>query len=491
MLTSLCPRPVVIVGLLFVLAGWPIARLGAKDLDVYDLDSLIQLSTDLFEAEIVGRGEKDKADQIECKVTLVHKGTLKKGQTVIVAGTSIYTKLKADDANPQPLAVGDRLVLFGQPTTDAAIRAPAPGGMRLVQKDQVYSFSQWGNPGPYAADLPGFNPLRKPASLESFRKSVEKSLRDTPEWARLINAEKPDVQRLLKLLAERSRQAAPLADERDYFAEHACRLIAERGNPELLEKALGVAHGYRGISALRRGFGTTEGREYLLAKVLDAQKPAADRILYVQAMFEAGTDGGNNHYLARVAKAARANDKHEDLCIHLVRCVESFGQGAAQSKTPALMGDMHTAFAVLKELYDTKPSQPLQFAIEKATASDQGDYEKLKSPSGKIISIVRGAHAFQSTKPDTRSLMFEYECMTVLMEREAEVQPAVVLVHQGTQKRHVLPSGLKIRGGWSTGGGSAIVDLPPGLPRGRYHVFLQVTDGDKVISTGHYFVADL
>ena len=33
--------------------------------------------------------------------------------------------------------------------------------------------------------------------------------------------------------------------------------------------------------------------------------------------------------------------------------------------------------------------------------------------------------------------------------------------------------------------------LPKDLPVGRYHVFLRIMDGDKVISTGHWVAADL
>jgi hypothetical protein len=33
--------------------------------------------------------------------------------------------------------------------------------------------------------------------------------------------------------------------------------------------------------------------------------------------------------------------------------------------------------------------------------------------------------------------------------------------------------------------------LPKDLPAGRYHVFFQLSDEGKVISTGHYLAADL
>ena len=79
----------------------------AKMLYVYDLDSLIFLSTDVAEAEITRSYD---INLIDVKITLVHKGGLKKGETVAVHADG-YRKRKKDDPNAQPLAVGDRLVV--------------------------------------------------------------------------------------------------------------------------------------------------------------------------------------------------------------------------------------------------------------------------------------------------------------------------------------------------------------------------------------------
>jgi hypothetical protein len=87
-------------------------------------------------------------------------------------------------------------------------------------------------------------------------------------------------------------------------------------------------------------------------------------------------------------------------------------------------------------------------------------------------------------------LLFEYSYSTGLLGKDAIVRPSVVLVDVKTQKKYVIPSRREIRG-WSTGGGSDGVELPPDLPKGRYRVFYYIHDEATLISTGHYFVADL
>ena len=497
-------RWLLITASLLVFAAFPGLTLQAKMMYVYDLDSLIHLSTDVAEAEITRSYQANDIHLIDVKVTLVHKGGLKKGQTVAVAHTDGYQKPKKDDRNTLLLAVGDRLVLFVAGAKDAVIYHPLPGGMRLVQGDHVFSFSQWDNPGPYVANVETDPAKAKQLTIERFREKVRDSLRDTQEWARLVEAkqDKLDVPRLMKLLADRSQQSY---GGRDYFTERICIRFAETHDLILLSEALPLAKEHHEISILQRGFATPHGRDYLLAKVNDVKEPAANRLRYSYAMREVGdvyastfteirangyrpvgeADEGNSGYITLIAKAANANRKDEALCGNLIRCI-----GIGQNRPAPLMADLRGAIAVLKELYDAKPSQNLRFAIEKAMADMPEAYEKLKSPCGTFISILRAVESAKYTMPEKRSLIFEYDYSSLLLSRDAEVQPSVVLVHQGTQKRHVFPSQLKIRGR-QTGGESNAVELPKDLPAGRYHVFFELSDGDKVISTGHYVAADL
>ena len=471
----------------------------------YDLDSLIYLSTDVAEVEITRSYKADDLDLIDVKVTLVHKGGFKKGQTVVVADGG-YGKPKNAALERQRLGVGDRLVIFEG-------KEPLDGGMRLVQGGHVFTFSQrlWG--GNLLADIP-FEPVKtKPLTIESFRETVKSSVRDTEEWGRLVEAkqDKLDGPRLVKLLGDRSKLTY---SGRDYFMERICIRFANTHDTVLLSQALPLA--INDVSTLQRGFGTPKGRDFLLARVMDEKEPMPARLRYANALHYADAvyrstlteivanggcrhlgeaDEGNSGYITRIAKAAKANAKHEELCGSLVRTIDYFGRGGVPAP---VMADLHGALAVLKELYDTKPSQKLQFAIERATAHVPEAYEKLKSPCGAFISILQVGDPAKYTKREKRCLILESEYMTSLRASDVvNLRLSVVLIHQGTQNKYVFPSPMEIRGwslpgsGWNGVVGGGIVELPKDLPAGRYRVFFQVTDGDKVVSTGHYSDGDL
>jgi len=489
----------------------------AKTLDVYDLDSLNYLSSEVAEVEILRGYRADKRDLIDVKVTMVHKGGFKKGQTAVVAATDLYRKTDKEELNTEPLAVGDRLALFlirekanDRIPDDAVVFVPLSGGMRLVQGGHVFDFSQWMNPGPYVANVRSASGKRKAPTIDRFREQVRDSLRSTAPTARLLEAKQDelDVPALLRLLAHR---AAPPSRDRDRITELACARLAASHGPVVLSRALPLANGYYGVSILQRGFGTPKGRDYLLAKVSDAKEPMEARLGFARAMENAGAvyrstlteisanhyrevgeaDEGNSRYLTRIAQAARANRNHEELCSRLIRCIDHLGRTVVQPIPPAMMADLHAALAVLRELYDTKPAEQLQFGIETATANaDRQAYAKLKSPCGELISILVPVDPAKYTKPKERSLIFAYSYTAVLLGRDVELRPSVVIVHQNSQERVVLASAIRIRGG-GYGGGSNVVVLPKDLPPGRYHVFYQVTDGGKVTSTGHYFAVDL
>jgi hypothetical protein len=492
----------------FALAVGQTRPVRAATLYVYDQDSLVHLSTDVVEAEIVRSYEKQSVSLVDVKVLLPHKGGFKTGQTVVVADIDCFQKVGAGERFARDrLAVGDRLVLFlvraradgfFRLPDDTAIYAPVPGGVTLLHGGRAFGFAQWDNPGPYVADVAQADA----PTVERFQESLRGSLRAAEDLARLVESP-PDDPRLLKLLADRSVQSI---DRRDYFTARVCVRFAETHDPALLSRALPLAKGYYERSILRRGFGTPKGRDYLLARVEDTGAPMADRLMYAAALGDAGhvyrsthtdigpsstrvegaADAGNSGYLTRIAKAAGAAGTHEKLCLGLVRCLDT---SVDPSRTPELAADQRSAFAALAAFHATRPSEEIQFAIECVAAHHRESYEKLKTASGTFVSILRPADPAKYTKPERRSLIVEYAYSTALLDRDAEVRPAVVLVHQGTRQRFTLPTDLRIRG-WSTGGGSTAVELPD-LPAGRYHVFFELRDGAEVTSTGHYFAADL
>jgi hypothetical protein len=99
-------RGLLIAVVILSFAAFP-ARIQAETVYAYDLDSLVHLSTDVAEVEITRRYKANELELIDVKVTLVHKGGFKKGQSIVVLGADSYRGFEQ--------AAGTRLVLFLEP----------------------------------------------------------------------------------------------------------------------------------------------------------------------------------------------------------------------------------------------------------------------------------------------------------------------------------------------------------------------------------------
>ena len=518
----------------------PATRLYAVTAHLDDLDSLVHLSTDVIEVEVTRSSHAEGIGMIEAKVTLVHKGGFKKGEIIAVTNVDAYRKAEEDVWQGERLASGDRLALFVVPvkprepteaertrgrrlgrneeTADETARrlfgtpanvviyATLPGGMRFIQGGHVFAFLQWENPGPLVAHVATDSSGVPLLTVEHFREHVRDSLCRTDEWAHLVEAKLDDLHtpRMLTFLGYRAAQPGI---DRDYFSERICLRFAESHDVNLLSRALLLTRKFDQTSILQCGFGTAVGRDFLLAKVTDEKEPMPARLRYADALAGAGdvyrstfshigtngwsiagkADEGNSGYLTRIAKAAVATRKHEELCESLVRCLDFFCREIVQNKPAPMMADLRGALAALKELYDTQPSQSLQFAIETATSNVPESHEKLSSPCGRFISILRAVDPTKFAEPEKPSLVFGYTYWTDLSGREAELHLSVVLVHQGTKKRYVLPASLQIRGWsmdyrnptWMGEGGSNSVPLPKELAPGRTASFCNLVTGTK------------
>ena len=483
---------------LVVFVGWPTPFVQADHLDVYDLDSLAYLSPDVVETQIVQSDKANHGGLTKVKITKVHKGKLKEGQVLAVYFGSFAISPEA----------ADRLVLFGRNKDDFTIQDG--GGLRLIRGEHVFSFHQPSNPGSYVPFEFPFASDKKQTVVE-FRKLLENTLAKTAQWAGLLEAKQDqlDTAALMKLLAERSKLWANRSwdngtgstdgSNRDHIAELICARLANSHDPDLLSRALPLAGGYHEHSILDQGFGTPRGRDYLLAKVTDAKEPMEKRLRYTRAMRNAGeiytsmyneigsggcrpvvgTNEGTSAYHTRIARAAFDNRDQVELCDGLVDCLYYYGCSDSG------------ALAVLKEIYDKKPAESTQFAIEttaaRAERSDPTAYAKLNSPCGKFISILTRPNYVKSKE---RRLNFNYAYVSMLPDKGAKLCPSVVLVHQGTQQRIVFSSECRFPPTTSGTGGDSIV-LPQDLPAGTYHVFYQLSEGEKVISTGHFLTAEL
>ncbi len=392
---------------LFIALGSGLS-LRAMNLDVYELDSLAYLAAAVVEGEISSNYVAHGKQLVDFKISLALKGDFKPGQHVAVGATDDYRKTNGDHWNWCKLAVGDRLAFFlvrltseGLSTavpTNTVIFRPLTGGVRLLDGERVLAFFQEENPGPYVARAPKSTD-KTVQTLAQFRDDVRASLRRTPELARLVmaNPDKPDVPRLLQLLAKRAQRSEWL---RDYFSEQLCDRLAQRRAFAALGEALALARTYREFELLRFGFATPEGRDFLLAKVQDETEPLPSRQRYAEAIFEAGfsyrvkiekigsnewdsvgeVDAGNSGYLTRIAKAARATEKHSELCLQLLEWIECVGNSIAQDTAGERRKDFLGALAVLKEFRAAQPAADIRAALEKVLALEPNAAAKPRAP---------------------------------------------------------------------------------------------------------------
>jgi hypothetical protein len=66
---------------------------------------------------------------------------------------------------------------------------------------------------------------------------------------------------------------------------------------------------------------------------------------------------------------------------------------------------------------------------------------------------------------------------------------SVVLKRRGSGKTYVIPATLRLKS--QSEEGSDFIILPQGLPHGTYRIYLQCSEGARVVSKGHYFEAGL
>ena len=202
----------------------------------------------------------------------------------------------------------------------------------------------------------------------------------------------------------------------------------------------------------------------------------------------------NDDYLTRIARLVRENGKEDkELCSILVTSIDNFGRGIIQQEKGEVFADLLQALSILKEVYGSCEWEGLRFNIEVATAHISRElYGRLGSPCGPVISILISVDQAKYTPSKERSLVFAYD---ILPLSKTPCAVAVVLHNQESGKKYVIPPSKKLGDrGFETGSetaGSDRVVLPKGLPRGKYRVYYQVTEDDRVVGVGHYFETEL
>ena len=206
----------------------------------YDLESLVDMSPQIVEGQLGGEHRINNVTVRQFKISTVHKGNLKAGQSIDVAALDFYSVSSNSFWGNDKLKEGDKLFLFFDRAKktflydipdDAEIYWSAPSGIRLIVGEKALNFFQYNNPGPYVAVLGGAATNTAIPTVTKFREQIQESIQRMGKWKPLLEREATvqDVPALLQILRERNQ-----ADSRphgvfgrDQVTEKACnRLVA-------------------------------------------------------------------------------------------------------------------------------------------------------------------------------------------------------------------------------------------------------------------------
>lgn len=511
------------IGLILMLSSKTVEA----NLVCYDLDSLVYLSEEIVESRIARSYSSNGWDVTEVKVARVYRGTIARGGTIRVQGLCGYKKPKPErlDRNPVALQDGDRLILFlanARSTLPAKmsegkdIYQPVRSGVKMVFDGRVVGFSQLSNPGPTVLETDSCVVGACPTP-EAFGQQLSETIVKTKKFAARLDAAvaSKDSAWFMETLRERARLRClqPNRYYRDHIAELACSGLADLHDPNLLEKALPFDQW--GIIAV--GFGTPAGRDYILAALQDPKQPRERKlrlarvVQYADYVYRSRLEnikaGGwqivgkpgvrNDGYITRIARSVLANSTDEEICLALTRSINFFGRTIVQGHQDDARADIVQALSVLKQVYETCKSEALRYEIEAATANVSRElYDRLGPSGGPIISMMIPADPTKFAVPKERSLPFYFNYWVI---SGGPYAASVVLQNRGAGEKFVIPAsdmpdfdrdGAAWQGGWQ-GGGSASVPLPKKLPKGKYRVYLQFTEDNRVVGVGHFFDTEL
>lgn len=480
------------------------ARARGKILPSYDVDSLVYMSDHVVEgmiASLPGPAHGGRAVPT-VKISLVHRGPLRKGQTTPVRGIHLFAGLKQ----------GDQVVLFLREVKDSATPAAkglhvVASGIKAVRDGMVLGFSQRRNPGPYVLES-GEEYADKSVPTEKFRAELTGSIKKMAILKRKF-AQEPkikDTTWLTELLRERLRSPAPAEAwlSRDHVAELASVRLANLHEPRAIAEALPLAYRTRAWGILAKGLGTPEGREFVLKVIGDRRQPMATRVQYAQLLrrvglayhvryvrigighhtSEGGTRRDNGRFMTRIASLARENARHEKLACTLVAPLDRIGQ----SEDRPLATDGTATALVLTGLHQTTRSEALKYAIEVALRRDPQALGRLRPKPGPLLSLLRQADPTKYAPLRQPGLMMRLRYQS-LLKNESTFTVQTVLEGRNVSAKYVIPSAKWSARSFSpgaSGGGSCVVIFPKGMPAGRYRIYLRFESGDRIVAISHY-----
>jgi hypothetical protein len=323
--------------------------------------------------------------------------------------------------------------------------------------------------------------------------------------------------------ADASPTAAPDASAAAGALEVAVSLqLANAHDPSALYSELWALPDQQSILFL--GFGTPDGRAFLLQKIGDPSEPHDHRVALAQALRVDGPiyqskftditptswavkgvpDTKNSSYFTRIAQLALANAGDEELSLALLQSLNGLATGNTANRDPEIQADWDDAADILRQFYTQTKSEPLRYAIEQV-AAQIGDiaYVKLGSKSGPILSMVTQGAQYQppaipgaitagpAVPPRVIDLLINYEYQ-ILPGADKITSAVVVLEPVQPGPAYALPQRvLPIDLTKTSGSGSLHVILPPKFTRGLYRVYFLFLADQDVVSAGHGVVTEI
>jgi hypothetical protein len=472
--------------------------------------SNLYLSSEIVEGEFVRAYTKDRLGLVEIKVSAVHAGKFKQGDTLSVVALHFYRKAESNGWKTDALEPGDQMMLFLARAKsvflydipeDAEVYWTAPSGLRLVHAGKAVGFSQWNNPGPYVALTGGAQTNTSVPTLTALREQIKQSIAFVKRWRPVLDGAGPSpAAALLELLRSRNQPAG--FNARDHIAELASVRLANTHDPAVLVDALATHRGPFARSILARGFGTGLGREFLLEQIANAARPMTQRVEYAYMLVEAGPffsstnmaiaaesrmygtvgDKANAHYLTRIARLALLQ-KDEGLCVALLTSLEGL-LTIVGADLKSIASDAQGALAELTRARDgMAPEARHRIDLCFRAVSEEFPQFKLKTITG--ILRPRAAHDNYTAPPGR--LAFEF---SVAVHGGAPWSNVVSLVHAETGREWLVPTKRQFPD--RTGaGGSDEVALPKDLPKGKYRVAYQLTNASGETNRSEYFEINL
>lgn len=502
----------------------------AMNLYSYDLDSLAFMSPDIVEAKAV-RSFTGSHNLLlfEMKITAVHKGGMKVGDSVTVAAMDFYRLAKLFESNDHEAdaLTGHEFFLFlvkaksafaFEVPENANIYMTVPSGLKLVSSQGVKGFRQMENPGPYRVEYENPQGKKSFPSLDEFREKLKAGIKKSDGIAERLKtlALPKDAPWVLQVLRERPHTRYFF--DRDDIGEELSVRLANSHDFDALAEAAPIKLCRECTRILMRGFGIPQGREALLKKMGDPAEPMEKRVALAKGFFGVGSNYAleisgitrdalgketgeatpqNAAYLTRAAQVAADNEKSEELCAALVRnigaCINlhmprpvtlTGDRGSKGEPSP----DEEGAVTILKKLHPSTKSELLKYEIEYFMQSfNLEEYKALHSKCGPVLSIAR---RLEVLAPVPGKLIYDFD-IHVLEDNEADKQH-LTFVNTATGQRFesLVDFGVPHHPGSGPRGGN-VVSLPKDLPHGKYHIHLEFLEGKKVVSTGYGFEMEL